>query len=266
MSAGAEEVVAAEGMGEVDQVMAAASAAAAVLPAAAPLSLGQPSRDPGAVRLPGQAVCARFSGAAQGEVVAVVAQDLVDALKASPLGELDLAQAVRPALEAAAGAYGPVVVDPANLMEPEVALTALAAKGDALYVPLVDGDAVQAAIAVVITARANMPGPAAFRPDPANPLSNPLPPPTATLGAKPPLGGLDLLHHVELEVSAELGRTRMTVRELLSLTPGAIVELDRAAGSPADLLVNGRLVATGEVVVVDENFGLRITEINPERS
>jgi flagellar motor switch protein FliN len=250
--------------GQLAEATAAARAAAAVLPAAAPLTAGTPSRDPGTLRLAGQAVCARFSGAVQGEVVAIVAQDLVDALKASPLGELDLAQAVRPALEAAAGSYGPVVVDPANLMEPEVALTALAAKGDAVYVPLLDGGAVQAAIAVVITARANVAGEAAFVADPVNPLTNPLPPPPAgalTANARP--GGLDLLHHVELEVSAELGRTRMTVRELLSLTPGAIVELDRAAGSPADLLVNGRLVACGEVVVVDENFGLRITEINP---
>jgi flagellar motor switch protein FliN/FliY len=53
----------------------------------------------------------------------------------------------------------------------------------------------------------------------------------------------------------------MTVRELLSLSPGAVVELDRAAGSPADLLVNGTLIARGEVVVVDEDFGIRITEI-----
>jgi flagellar motor switch protein FliN/FliY len=74
-------------------------------------------------------------------------------------------------------------------------------------------------------------------------------------------GGLDMLHDVEMEVSAELGRTRMSVRELLSLIPGAIIELDRAAGSPADLLVNGRLIARGEVVVIDENFGIRITEI-----
>jgi flagellar motor switch protein FliN/FliY len=75
--------------------------------------------------------------------------------------------------------------------------------------------------------------------------------------------GLDLLHDVEMEVTAELGRTRMAVRELLSLAPGAVIELDRAAGGPADLLVNGRLIARGEVVVIDENFGIRITEIVP---
>ncbi len=53
----------------------------------------------------------------------------------------------------------------------------------------------------------------------------------------------------------------MTLNELLALTDGAVIELDRAAGAPADLLVNGRLIARGEVVVIDENFGLRITEI-----
>jgi flagellar motor switch protein FliN/FliY len=73
--------------------------------------------------------------------------------------------------------------------------------------------------------------------------------------------GLEMLHGVDMEVTVELGRTRMTVRELLALSPGAVLELDRAAGSPADLLVNGRLIARGEVVVVDEDFGLRVTEI-----
>jgi flagellar motor switch protein FliN/FliY len=64
-----------------------------------------------------------------------------------------------------------------------------------------------------------------------------------------------------MDVTVELGRTHLSVRELLALTPGDVIELDRAAGSPADLLVNGRLIARGEVVVVDENFALRVTEI-----
>ena len=72
---------------------------------------------------------------------------------------------------------------------------------------------------------------------------------------------LDLLADVEMGVTAELGRTRMTVRELLALTPGSVVELDRMAGSPVDVLVNGTLVARGEVVVIDEEFGVRISEI-----
>ena len=74
-------------------------------------------------------------------------------------------------------------------------------------------------------------------------------------------GSLDLLRHVAMEVTVEIGRTRMTVQELLSLHTGEVVELDRAASAPADLLVNGTLIARGEVVVVDEDFGLRISEI-----
>jgi flagellar motor switch protein FliN/FliY len=146
--------------------------------------------------------------------------------------------------------FGPVVLDPGQMMEPEVALSALAAKDGAVAVPLRDDEAVHAVVALVL---GQWPGD-----DPAGGLAPQAPRMAAVLGGR---GGLDMLHDVEMEVSAELGRTRMSVRELLSLTPGAIVELDRAAGSPADLLVNGRLIARGEVVVVDENFGIRITEI-----
>ncbi len=76
-----------------------------------------------------------------------------------------------------------------------------------------------------------------------------------------PPSRMDLLHDVEMGVTAELGRTRMTVRDLLSLVPGSVVELDRAAGSPVDLFVNGTLIARGEVVVIDEEYGVRISEI-----
>ncbi len=83
--------------------------------------------------------------------------------------------------------------------------------------------------------------------------------------AAPPAAGeahpLALLHDVELAVTVELGRTRILLRDLLALTPGAVVELDRAAGSPVDMLVNGTLIARGEVVVIDEEFGIRVSEI-----
>ena len=59
----------------------------------------------------------------------------------------------------------------------------------------------------------------------------------------------------------ELGRTNKTIKEILEISPGTIVELDKMAGEPVDILVNGKLVAKGEVVVIDENFGVRITEI-----
>lgn len=73
--------------------------------------------------------------------------------------------------------------------------------------------------------------------------------------------GLELLRDLLMEVTVHVGRIRMTISELLSLTPGAVLELDRAAGSPADLLVNGTLLARGEIVIVEEDFGIRITEI-----
>ena len=72
---------------------------------------------------------------------------------------------------------------------------------------------------------------------------------------------LDLILDVPLEVTVELGRTSKTIKEILDISPGTIVELDKMAGEPVDILVNGKLVAKGEVVVIDENFGVRITEI-----
>ncbi len=72
---------------------------------------------------------------------------------------------------------------------------------------------------------------------------------------------LELLLDVPLDLSVELGRTRMTIQDLLGLGPGSVLELDKIAGEPLDILVNGRLVARGEAVVVNDKFGVRITDI-----
>lgn len=72
---------------------------------------------------------------------------------------------------------------------------------------------------------------------------------------------IDLLRDVMMGVSVELGRTRMPVQQILGLIPGSIIELDRAAGAPVDVMVNGKLIAHGEVVVVDEEFAVRISEV-----
>jgi flagellar motor switch protein FliN/FliY len=73
---------------------------------------------------------------------------------------------------------------------------------------------------------------------------------------------MGIVMDVPLEISVELGRTKKKIREILEFTPGTIVELDKMAGEPIDILVNGKFVAKGEVVVVmDENFGIRITDI-----
>lgn len=76
---------------------------------------------------------------------------------------------------------------------------------------------------------------------------------------------IDRLMDVTLSLSVELGRKQMQIKEILGLGPGKIIELDKLAGEPVDLLVNGKMLAKGEVVVVDENFGVRITDlINPQ--
>ncbi len=72
---------------------------------------------------------------------------------------------------------------------------------------------------------------------------------------------VDLIADVALKVRVELGSTSMTVEEVLGLSPGSVVELDRLAGEPVDIVINDRLIARGEVVVVEENFGVRVTEI-----
>jgi flagellar motor switch protein FliN/FliY len=73
--------------------------------------------------------------------------------------------------------------------------------------------------------------------------------------------GIELLMDVALEVSVELGRSHMSIGEILALRTGSVIELDKLAGEPVDVSVNGTLIARGEVVVVDEKFGVRITEV-----
>lgn len=73
--------------------------------------------------------------------------------------------------------------------------------------------------------------------------------------------GLDLLLDIPLEVSVEVGRSRILVRDLLQLQEGSLVELDKLAGEPLDLYVNSRLIARGEAVVVNDKFGLRLTDV-----
>src|SRR3954451_1462935 len=217
-------------------VAAAARAAAALVPAATALVAGTPVSDPDTVPLPANAasaVTAGLSGEVSEDVVLVISADVVAALKNSPVGRMDVAAALRPALEAAAATLGRVSIASERVEEPVAALDGLRDKGMFVAVPLLAGGEHQATFALQVTLPA----------------------------ARAQRGSLELLRHVAMEVTGEVGRTRMTVQELLSLHPGEVVELDRAASAPADLLVNGTLIARGEVVVVDEDFGLRISEI-----
>lgn len=234
-----------------------AVAAAHVLPTPTTLNPGTP--EDGSVlaalaaSLPGAAV-AMVTGRPGGLAV-LVRSDLVTALAGGAPG-LDLGAAAQPALDAAAAALGVSAERATSVGTAD--LSSLVA-GPLVVVPLQGVDGVGAA---VVVSAALLAGPAGAT------TSSPFTP-DATFQPRPGAGGLpggvnrglEMLHGVDMELTVELGRTRMTVRELLALAPGDVLELDRAAGSPADLLVNGRLIARGEVVVVDEDFGLRVTEI-----
>jgi len=229
-------------------VSAAAAAAAGVLPAPTALTAGTPvPGGPDAVDGFAGAVVADLHLPGAPRLAVLVGADLVEALAGSPLGGLDLAAATQPALDAAAVALGTRC---GAAREVAVELVGSDIAGPSTAVPLL-GDGVPCGALLVsdvaIAAAAALAGDApAAREERMVPAVS---------------RGIEMLHGVDLEVAVELGRTRMTVRELLALSPGDVLELDRAAGSPADLLVNGRLIARGEVVVVDEDFGLRITEI-----
>ncbi len=94
---------------------------------------------------------------------------------------------------------------------------------------------------------------------------------TATPASFPPLGGdpvtpnnpqgFELILDIPVQLTVELGRTKISIRNLLQLAHGSVVELDGLAGEPMDVLVNGTLIAQGEVVVVNEKFGIRLTDI-----
>ncbi len=73
--------------------------------------------------------------------------------------------------------------------------------------------------------------------------------------------GMTRVRDIPLDVTVELGRTRLLIRDILDLAAGSIIELDKIAGEPVDLFANGLLVARGEVIVIDDNFGVRLTEI-----
>ncbi len=240
----------------------AAAAAAAVLPSTTPLTPGvpQPGSLGSAAGFAGAAI-ADLEGVVTGRIAVLVGADLVAALESSPLGSLDLAAAAQPALDAAAQALGGRA-GAAQSVELGLVINDI---GHPFTVVALTGDGPAAALLVNDEALVSSSAAAAAAqatPETGSgpgPLDTPLT--HAPVGGAPIARGLEMLHGVIMEVTVELGRTKMSVRELLALTPGTVLELDRAAGSPADLLVNGRLIARGEVVVVDEDFGLRVTEI-----
>ena len=193
-------------------------------------------------------------------VTIAVATRLADAAEA---GAESLAAGLEPALAAAAGSLDPTVFGALSLSS--IDEVTVDAPLNSWAIPLEDAQGVAAVVMLTTPAAQAVPEPAVA------PAVEALPTHEFQSLTTPGFGNaithsLNLLHDVEMAVTVELGRTRMTVRDILSLAPGTVVELDRAAGAPVDVVVNGTLIARGEVVVIDEEFGIRVTEIvgNPE--
>jgi flagellar motor switch protein FliN/FliY len=217
------------------QAQAAAQALAGVLPTGAPLSPLLETAGGFSGRT-GSAVVASFVGALSADLAVVLleAPTLVDeGADGSPV--VALQDVLQPALEAASDTLGAGVLDDARIEE------AAELFGD------------PAATVFALHGAAGVAGWFAIRGRAA--LAE------RALGSAAIAGKLARISNVEMALTVEIGRTRMAVRDVLSMEPGAVIELDRSAGSPADVLLNGRLIAHGEIVVVDQDYAVRITKI-----
>ena len=201
-----------------------------------------------------RAVTLQIADGVDGEIALIVSDQLATTLEARAADEL-LTSSTAPALEAGATAISNLVTDEVRMgRATEVPTEAIVANDDSDYVvyALSTNDERVACLVIKLAAPAEPSASVALH------QFETLNDGSATFGGSRPLA---ILKDVEMGVTAELGRRRMTVRDLLALTPGSVIELDRAAGSPVDVLVNGTLIARGEVVVIDEEFGIRIAEI-----
>ncbi|MES2093298.1 MAG: flagellar motor switch protein FliN [Actinomycetota bacterium] len=183
------------------------------------------------------AVVASFVGETSADLAIVFLDPVATADAAAADSQLvSIVDVLRPALDAAAGALGSGVLGDARVedatalfSDPMTEVFALSAGGSA-------------AGWFAIRVRESLAG--------AGPLSQ-----------ESLVSNLSRINNVEMALTVEIGRTRMSVRDVLGLEPGAVIELDRSAGAPADVLLNGRLIAHGEIVVVDQDYAVRITEI-----
>jgi len=204
---------------------AVAAAFAAKLPTAAVTSAraSQVSGDTG------DAVIVPFVGEASAQLAVQVFDPdaLVDGLGGAPLSDR-----LRDALEAAASALGAGALGDATIGDASALFADPAAQ---LFDLQDDTDRTIGRLAVIVT--------------------------RAPAGTASSSRRLHRIAGVEMELTVEIGRTRMAVRDVLGLEPGRIVELDRSAGAPADVKLNGRVIAHGEVVVVDQDYAVRITRI-----
>lgn len=233
------------------QLTAAATAVAQAWGLADALTVSEPRPDAPDLAFADRAVLVQFSGRVSGELVLTVDAEIAQQLMDSPAAPADLIAALTPATTAALLAISDVTAGASQVLDPAAAAARVSALDDSAFATLLDDGEVRALVAI---------GAAPAPESPAAGLAANIP-----AQSRAPQGSqaarLDLLRGVQMQATVELGRTSMTINELLALRSGAVVELDRPAGAPADLYVNGRLIAQGEVVIVDENYGLRILKV-----
>jgi flagellar motor switch protein FliN/FliY len=223
---------------------AAAQALASVLPTALPVTaqLHAGPRDGAAFGGPGEVAAASFVGQLSADVAVQVDASLLAGAEEFDAGPVSIADVLRPSLEAATAVLGVGVLSGAA----DASAEALLADGETVLFRLEAAGAPAGWFALRL--RDN--GGSATHRAPASPGAD-----------RASAARLGRINNVEMALTVEIGRTRMSVRDVLNLEPGAVVELDRSAGAPADVLLNGRLIAHGEVVVMDQDYGIRITEI-----
>lgn len=223
--------------------VSAAEALASVLPTTRSLTarIHTGARDWTLLGGRGETVTATFVGQLSADVAVHLDGSLLAGTEGMGASLISVADVLRPALEAATGVLGTGVLSPAT------AATADALFDDNETVVFALESAGQAAgwFGLRIRDHAGRDAAVSAAPDAGN-----------DVGSR-----LGRINNVEMALTVEIGRTRMAVRDVLNLEPGAVVELDRSAGAPADVLLNGRLIAHGEVVVMDQDYGIRITQI-----
>lgn len=185
----------------------------------------------------GEAIAATFVGAMSAEVALVLHDTQSLSAAAGTDSVLSHVDVLRPAFEAAVGVLGAGVLgDPSTEDASD-----LFADADTVVFELTESGTPAGWFAIRIQVQDGKGGP--------------------VKAAQLPVGKLSRIRNVEMELTVVIGKTRMSVQNALDLEPGKIVELDRSAGAPADILLNGRLIAHGEVVVVDQDYAVRVTSI-----
>jgi flagellar motor switch protein FliN/FliY len=216
---------------------AAVDALVALLPTGTPLKATVSSSAP--VAQLGAAVVASFVGVNSADLAVIVPDvGLLRAAAGTDSALVSNGDVLRPALEAAARALGTGVLGDTRTED----ATTLFADPDTVVFELTDNGQRAGWFGIRIRGNGAVSGTIHSMNDSV-------------------VGKLGRISNVEMSLTVEIGRTRMSVRDVLALEPGAVVELDRSAGAPADVLLNGRLIAHGEIVVVDQDYAVRITKI-----